>query len=292
MPTNPLEAYLYLSRLARTACISQIIAAKDAFFVIPDLLRKGAMLCKRGFAHVKDSASRLAHRLEAKKGIRSNETYYSFRECLYGAAALPEFADLMENPHVAQCFRNMNVHVPDPFLVTTERVRGHAARGDIQDAAMGHEPIHAPFSDSMGAVAGDSQNTVESVSFDREDDILAEDGGVLVAGLGAKSHTPGPLSRGDAISLAAADALRTRRQALRVSQRRAIAAHLPRQEEQPSARSIRSRGSPKSKSKSKSKSKGDKKGKKGGSTRRHKAKITKKHSNNRAKLQSRRKGRK
>ncbi len=292
MPTNPLEAYLYLSRLARTACVSQLVAAKDAFFVIPDLLQKGVMLCKRGFAHVKDSASRLAHRLEAKKGIRSNETYYSFRECLYGAANLSQFAPLMDLPAVQRCFSNMNVHVPDPFMITRERLQGHAARTDVEDARLGLEPFHAPFSDSIEALKGDSQNTVESVSYEREADILAEDGGVLVAGLGAKSHTPGPFtgfSRDHAISLAAADALRTRRQALRVSQRRAIAAHLPRQE-QPSARSLRSRGSPKSKPKSKSKSKGDeKKGNRGGSTRRHNAKITKKHRNNRTKLQSRRK---
>lgn len=288
---NGLIGYLYLARLARTICVSQLAAVKDAFVVIPDMLKRSANLCKKGIAHVKDSASLLAHRLESRKGIRSNETYYSFRECLYGAAALPEFADLMENPDVAQCFRNMNVHVPDPFLVTTERVRGHAARGDLQDAAMGHEPIHAPFSDSMGALAGDSQNTVESVSFDREDDILAEDGGVLVAGLGAKSHTPGPLSRGHAISLAAADALRTRRRALRVAQLREARlkeSFVP----PPSARTRTRNNRGKASSSRKStnpKSKSRKDEKRGGSTRRHKAKITKKHSNNRTKLHSRRK---
>ncbi len=297
MPTNPLEAYLYLARLARTACISQMIAAKDAFFVIPDLLRKGAMLCKRGFAHVKDSASRLAHRLEAKKGIRSNETYYSFRECLYGALALPDFAALRGNRHVERCFRNMNVHVPDPFLVTAERVQALAARGDLEDAARGFEPFHSPFSDSLGVVAGDSQGSVESVSYEREGDILGEDGGVLVAGLGAKSHTPGPLSREGAISLAAADALRTRRRALRVARvgeaRSKKSVVSPPSSDGRSSRSRnRVQASSSRKSTNSSKSKSAKDGKKGGSTRRHKAKITKKHSNNRAKLQSRRKGRK
>jgi hypothetical protein len=296
MPTNPLTAYLYLARLARTACVSQLVAAKDAFFVIPDLLRTGVMLCKKGFAHVKDRASFLAHRLEGKKGIRSNETYYSFRECLYGAADLSKFAPLMELREVQRCFSNMNVHVPDPFMITRERVQGHAARADVEDARLGLEPFHAPFSDSLGVEVGDSQNSVGSVTFDRDEseDIFDEYGGVLSANMSARSHTPGPLSREGAISLAAMDALRTRQQALQLSRRRALAAHLPRQEERPSAirsvsHGLRSRDSRKSKSKSKSKSKGDKKGKRGGSTRRHKAKITKKHRNNRTKLQSRRK---
>ena len=296
MPTNPLTAYLYLARLARTACVTQLENFTEAFVAIPKLLRKGVILCKKGFAHVKDHASLLAHRLESEKGIRSNETYYSFRECLYGAAKLRKFAPLMRLPEVHRCFSNMNVHVPDPFMITRERVNAHAARVALEDVRSGVRPIQAPTEDSMGVEAGESQNTVDSVTFDRDDgDIFDEYGGVLDANMSARSHTPGPLSREGAISLAAMDALRTRQRPLRLSVRdRALAAPLPLQEKQPSARRhvSRSRVSPKSKSKSrgspksKSNSKGDKKG---GSTRRHKAKITKKHRNNRTKLQSRRK---
>ena len=297
MSTNPLAAYLYLARLARTACVSQLENFTGAFVAIPKLLRKGVILCKKGFAHVKDHASLLADRLESEKGIRSNETYYSFRECLYGAAKLRKFAPLMGRPEVQRCFSNMNVHVPDPFMVTRERVQAHAARVDVEDARSGVRPFYAPTEDSMGVEAGESQNTVDSVTYERDEseDVFDVYGGVLSANMSARSHTPGPLSREGAISLAAMDALHTRQRPLRLSVRdRALAAPLPLQEKQPSARRhvSRSRVSPKSKSKSrgspksKSNSKGDKKG---GSTRRHKAKITKKHRNNRTKLQSRRK---
>jgi len=285
MSTNPLAAYLYLARVARISCIAQLQNFAEAFVAIPDLLRKGVILCKKGFAHVMDRASLLAHRLESEKGILSNETYYSFRECLYGAAKLEEFAPLMEHPEVHRCFINMNVHVPDPFMITRERVQAHAARTDVEDARLGLEPFHSYFDDSMGVVAGNSQNSVESVTYERDnsEDIFDKEGGVLAGNMSAMPHTPGPLGREGAISLEAMDALRTRQQPLRLSVRyRGHAAPLPPQEEQLSARSRGSR-------KSKSKSKGVNKVKKGGSTRRHKAKITKKHRNNRTKLQSRRK---